>query len=164
MSKEIDHEVFGKVIYNGYSWEIEEKIKVKLFNIEHIVLLTLEGEEEGSFDEGQIESYTNIKKNIEALLIKAEKELFNYYKEEVFEEYHVPDDDFWKIAVPYITKKDDLVDLITDFNNILIHSCRDIGERSIGLLFECTWDEEHGLGVLFNNEKIINIGEQSIAF
>ncbi|AZZ46650.1 hypothetical protein C1896_18045 [Pseudomonadaceae bacterium SI-3] len=37
-------------------------------------------------------------------------------------------------------------------------------EEAIGLLFECTWEEEHGLGVLINNWNIKEVSHQDVAF
>ncbi|MBD9396663.1 DUF6985 domain-containing protein [Pseudomonas sp. PDM11] len=37
-------------------------------------------------------------------------------------------------------------------------------EEAIGLLFECTWEEEHGLGVLINNWVIKEVSHQDVAF
>jgi hypothetical protein len=30
------------------------------------------------------------------------------------------------------------------------------------MLFECTWEEEHGLAVKFENEKVVEVGYQDI--
>jgi len=37
-------------------------------------------------------------------------------------------------------------------------------EEAIGLLFECTWEEEHGLGVLINNWHIKEVSHQDVAY
>lgn len=37
------------------------------------------------------------------------------------------------------------------------------GGRSIGLSFDCSWDEENGLGIRLNNEEVIDVGFQDIA-
>lgn len=35
--------------------------------------------------------------------------------------------------------------------------------RDIGLSFDCSWDEEDGLGVRLINEKVDDVGHQEIA-
>ena len=37
------------------------------------------------------------------------------------------------------------------------------GGRSIGLCFDCTWDEENGLGVRLGDERVVKVGYQDIA-
>ena len=37
-------------------------------------------------------------------------------------------------------------------------------EEAIGLLFECTWEPEHGLGVLINNWNVKEVSHQDVAF
>jgi len=37
------------------------------------------------------------------------------------------------------------------------------GGRSIGLSFDCTWDDENGIGVRLNDERVIKIGFQDVA-
>ena len=37
------------------------------------------------------------------------------------------------------------------------------GGRSIGISFDCSWDEENGLGLRLNNEEVIDVGYQDIA-
>ena len=34
----------------------------------------------------------------------------------------------------------------------------------IGFQFSCSWDMEHGLGVMTRKGKVINIGEAEVAF
>jgi len=37
-------------------------------------------------------------------------------------------------------------------------------EEAVGLLFECSWEPEHGLGVLLNNWRVEGVGHQDLAF
>ena len=37
------------------------------------------------------------------------------------------------------------------------------GGRSIGLSFDCTWDNENGLGLRLNDENVTKVGSQDIA-
>lgn len=37
------------------------------------------------------------------------------------------------------------------------------GERRVGLIFECTWNAEDGVGVSLINENIDEVGYQDIA-
>ena len=33
----------------------------------------------------------------------------------------------------------------------------------LGLAFHCTWDEEHGAGVLLHGSRVVNVGETDTA-
>ena len=37
------------------------------------------------------------------------------------------------------------------------------GGRSIGLSFDCTWDNENGLGLRLSDENVTKVGFQDIA-
>lgn len=37
------------------------------------------------------------------------------------------------------------------------------GGRSIGLSFDCTWDEENGVGVQLSDETVVCVGYQDVA-
>ena len=41
--------------------------------------------------------------------------------------------------------------------------CLECGAK-IGFQFSCSWDMEHGLGVMTRKGKVINIGEADVAF
>lgn len=61
------------------------------------------------------------------------------------------------------------IDSIDQLKELIIPAGVYIGElepekEAVGLLFECTWDGEHGLGVLLNNWKVKEVGLQEVAF
>lgn len=64
--------------------------------------------------------------------------------------------------VPTIATVDELKKLITP-TGICIGSLYP-AEQAVGLLFECTWEMEHGLGVLLKNWQVDEISHQDVAF
>lgn len=64
--------------------------------------------------------------------------------------------------VPSVENASQLKELLT---SVGVH----IGElepqdEAIGLLFECSWEPEHGLGVLINNWEVKDVSHQDVAF
>ena len=83
-----------------------------------------------------------------------------YYSENIWEELGYDDetnDDY-----PYIENEDVLLNYIT-LVGIKVPYAEIYGGRSIGLSFDCSWDEENGLGIRLNNEEVIDVGFQDIA-
>lgn len=155
---ERNHDLFGKISYDYY-WSGQQTIKI--FGKEHNVILSIDGNEVGEFQDAQKEAYTNLVHDMESIMAKAEAALFDYYQE-VYMEYRemVGDDEADKIA-PSIEKMDELSDLVEP-TQLIIRRVRKNGVRRVGLLFECTWEEEHGLGVKIENEEVVEVGFQDI--
>jgi hypothetical protein len=38
------------------------------------------------------------------------------------------------------------------------------GKAYVGFSFACSWDDEHGLGVLTHGERIVLVGEADVSF
>ncbi|MFV0290280.1 MAG: DUF6985 domain-containing protein [Mangrovibacterium sp.] len=68
-----------------------------------------------------------------------------------------------KEIMPEITSIEGFSELLSP-TTIYIHSKYKDDLPYIGYLFSCTWDSEHGLGILMHNNEVIEIGEGSIAF
>ena len=59
--------------------------------------------------------------------------------------------------MPDVSSTDDFRKLI-GLQNVNIHQIDNQGIPYMGFEFECTWDEEHGLGVLMNGYRMVDIG------
>ena len=63
-----------------------------------------------------------------------------------------------------------LIKNVEDFKNhiglSIIHIMKSGKDNfvNVGYEFGCTWDEEHGLGIMTNNDKLIAIGDAETAF
>lgn len=155
---EINHNLFGHLSYDLY-WTRE--IKVNIFNHEKTVILSIYGEEDGLFLKSQEDAYTNFILNMDTIMKDAEVKIFEYYQE-ICMEYRemVGVEDADKIA-PIIHDKAEMKDLVT-LEEIVINRAIVKNIREVGLLFECTWEEEHGMGVKIENEQITEVEYQDI--
>lgn len=152
----IINEVFGEIEFD-YTWSKDEEI---IFNDkkEDIVLL-IAGDEDGEFEEGQYEAYGIFKEKwniIQRSILSSILEYYNARREELGFDVEVNTD------YPYIENEDALLNHIT-LVGIKVPYADIYGGRSIGLSFDCSWDEENGLGIRLNNEEVIDVGFQDIA-
>lgn len=148
--------VFGEIEYN-LSWS--KYCSLSFCGKESQIALMIAGDDDGEFENGQYEAYKEfiakwpfiqdkIAEKILEYYLKKRKELG--YDDEPCEEY------------PEIEDVSQLLGHI-DFTGIKVPFADIYGGRSIGLCFDCTWDEENGVGVRLNNEEVIKIGYQDIA-
>ncbi|URZ14853.1 DUF6985 domain-containing protein [Clostridium felsineum] len=152
----INDSIFGEIEYD-YIWS--KNSKINFLNKEVDIMLIIAGDDDGKFEGGQYEAYQvliNYWNSIQKTLLKP---ILDYYKERrkelgydiEFNEYY-PEINSTKELLNYIT----LVGIKVPYANIY-------GGRSIGISFDCTWDEENGVGVRLNNEQVIEVGYQDIA-
>lgn len=152
----INNEIFGKLIFD-YIWSRNEEI---LFNgkKEDIVLLVA-GDEDGEFEEGQYEAYKMLKSKWDGIQEKVLSPILKYYKDRREElGYNVQQN----ANYPDIKTVNELLNYIT-LVGIKVPYAGIYGGRSIGLSFDCFWDEENGLGIRLNDESVIEVGFQDIA-
>jgi len=64
--------------------------------------------------------------------------------------------------MPDVTSVQELSSLI-DLKAIWVHQITKSGLPYVGLEFDCTWDEEHGLGILMNGIRVVEIGDADVA-
>ncbi|MEY8747008.1 DUF6985 domain-containing protein [Paenibacillus tundrae] len=154
----LNHELFGEISYDLY-WSGQQKIK--MFGKNKIIILSIDGNEEGEFHDAQKEAYTNLIENMDDIMTNVEEAIFDYYQE-VYMDYRemVGEEEADKIA-PIIENKEELDHLIEP-TQLIIRRVLKNGVRRIGLLFNCTWEIEHGLAVKIEDEEIVEVGFQDI--
>jgi hypothetical protein len=59
--------------------------------------------------------------------------------------------------MPDITTGEDLRPLI-GLHSVNVHPLKKNGMPYLGFEFGCTWDEEHGLGVLTHGTRVVEVG------
>jgi len=155
--KEINHEVLGRVKFD-YSWE--KKRVVSLFGKDRLITVIINGEEDGEFEQSQIDAFIRFFNDKENLLVKAENEIYKYYQD-VCLEYRGRLEDSADEFAPIVSNKEELAKLV-EINQIIFPYSFGKEIRKVGLLLNCTWEPEHGLAVKFENEKIIEVGYQDI--
>lgn len=48
--------------------------------------------------------------------------------------------------------------------SVYIHSAEKSGVAYVGYGFGCTWDEEHGLGVMMHKRRVLDVSDEEVAF
>ncbi|MEK3919671.1 MULTISPECIES: DUF6985 domain-containing protein [Paenibacillus] len=154
----LNHELFGEISYDLY-WSGQQKMK--MFGKDKAIILSVDGNEEGEFHDAQKEAYTNLIGNMDDIMTKVEEAIFDYYQE-VYMDYRemLGEEEADKIA-SIIENKEELDHLIEP-TQLIIRRVRKNGVRRIGLLFNCTWEIEHGLAVKIEDEEIVEVGFQDI--
>lgn len=152
----INDDVFGELEYN-YGWT--KYTTIDFYGKEFEIALMVSGEKDGKFDKEQYEAYRRLIKDWKSMQDCFLKTILNYYKETRHElGYDVVLDENY----PLIETTDQLFDRIK-LVGINIPYARNLEGRYAGLMFDCTWDEENGVGILLIDEKINEIGYQDVA-
>lgn len=148
----IEDEVFGKLTFD-YTWFRYEKI---IFcGEEKDIVILVAGEEDGKFEEGQYEAYKMLKSkwiNIQDEVLESILDYYRNQREELGYDKESGEITTIKDLLNYIT----LVGIKIQYADIY-------GGRSIGLSFDCTWDDENGLGIRLCDEHVIKVGYQDVA-
>lgn len=152
----INDSIFGKIEYD-YIWF--RRSKIKFFNNEVDIMLMIAGDDDGQFEDGQYESYQALINKWNEIQETFLEPILEYYKQKRKElgydiqlNKNYPEIKSTKELLNYIT----LVGIKVPYADIY-------GGRSIGISFDCSWDEENGLGLRLNNEEVIDVGYQDIA-
>lgn len=155
--KKINHELFGEIVHDLY-WSGQQKITI--FGQEKIVSLTIDGEEDDLIPKVQEEAYRKFITDINKLTKEAEQAIFEYYKEEYMEYRDMVGNESADKIAPIITTIQELGKLVEPVGLIILPDFED-GIRRVGLIFNCTWEED-GVGVKFENEQVVEVGYQDI--
>lgn len=152
----IDNEVFGKLTFN-YTWSKDEKILFGGKEVDIVILVA--GDEDGEFEEGQYEAYRMLKSKWIDIQDKLLESILVYYENRREElGYAIEANKNY----PEIKTTNEILEHIT-LVGIKIPYAEIYGGRSIGLSFDCTWDDENGLGLRLNDEDVLKVGFQDIA-
>ncbi|WJE55133.1 hypothetical protein QRE66_05105 [Bacillus cereus] len=157
MYEKINHELFGELIYDGY-WTGKQKITI--FGHDKIVPLIIHGEVDDLCPTIQEESYSKFIADINRLTQEAEQAIFEYYQEECLEYRDILGDESADEIAPIITTTQQLGKLVDLIDLTILPDFED-GVRRVGLVFNCTWEED-GVGVRFENEEVDKVGYQNI--
>lgn len=147
--------IFGDLDYN-YSWSKDTTIL--FFGRETDITLMIDGEEDGEFDEEQYAAYQALMKRWEQVQESFLKPIFEYYRQKRHElGYDIARNENY----PLVETADQILEMISLDGIVVPYG--DIREgRDIGILFNCTWDQENGLGLRLLNEEVVDVGYQDI--
>lgn len=79
------------------------------------------------------------------------------------ERYHEYDPENADRVAPPLASVDGLERLI-DLGTVHVLDVETEGEAYVGFQFSCTWDSEHGLGVMTHAGRVLEVGEADTAF
>ena len=123
------------------------------------IVLLIDGEEDDKFDEEQNMAYNTLMQKWEQLQYDILQPILAYYQQK---RHELGYDVEYNEGYPVIETIDELLERITLVGIVIPYG--DIyEERDIGLIFDCTWDEENGLGIRLLDEQVKAIGYQDTA-
>ena len=149
--------VFGELMYE-YGWIGETTIN--WYGEEVTVNTIISGEEDEEIDALQYDSYVKFMdawSTIERNLLERILQYYNNLRRELGHDNNSNENDPFISSIEEIKEKIGLDLISVPYSGIY-------PGRSIALAFHCDWDVENGLGILFLDEEISEIGFQDIAF
>lgn len=152
----ISDPVFGTLEYD-FVWSKDTRINFLGNEVE--IALMVDGEEDGKFDEEQYTAYQSLMRNWEQLQRSFLQPILDYYQQKRYElGYDIEFNEYY----PLVETTVQLFEMIT-LDGIVVSYGDIYEERDIGILFNCTWDTENGVGIRLLNEKITEVGYQDVA-
>lgn len=152
----INDSIFGELEYD-YIWTRD--IIINFGGKDAKISLMINGDEDGVFEEEQYIAYTSLIKKWSDLQEEILGAIFNYYNAKKHElGYDIEKNEKY----PVIETIEGLLQNINLVGMIIPYSGAYDG-RECGLTFDCTWDNENGIGICLVDEKIIEVGYQDIA-
>ena len=152
----IDDTVFGKIEFE-YAWF--KYTQINFFQTKAEIVILISGDEDGVFEEGQYEAFESLIENWDNIHESFLEPILNYYKNKRSELGYDVD---YNETYPQIDSAEEILNYIT-LVGIKVPYSEVYGGRSIGVSFDCTWDEENGLGLRLSDEQVIEVGFQDVA-
>ena len=148
-------EVFGELTHVVADlWD--RPIDLPFLGAVRSVRLSVRIDEEHGIEPQQVKAYRDFVKRTDEYMAKAERAILKYYPS-AREDMDIEADD--DETMPLIRSVGELAKLVTLEGVHFNYAC-DV--PTFGLLCECTWDEEHGVGVLFERGKVTEVGPQDV--
>lgn len=122
--------------------------------------LTVDISEKTGLESNQILAFNDFSKRTDAIIADAEKAIYDYYRsicDDRRSQYGIVDPN--DVLLPIIKSVSEVFKLVT-FEGVTFPYVR--SQPTFGLLCECTWENEHGLAVKFENGKVVDVGFQDI--
>ncbi|WP_339178234.1 DUF2004 domain-containing protein [Paenibacillus sp. FSL H8-0317] len=152
----INDSVFGELEFD-YVWT--KGTTINFLGNETEISLIVKGDEDGRFDEEQYLAYQALMKNWDQLQQSFLQPILEYYQQK---RYELGYDIALNENYPLVDTTDQILQMIALDGIVVPYG--DIREgRDIGILFNCTWDSENGLGLRLLDEEIADVGYQDVA-
>jgi hypothetical protein len=156
--REIRDDVLGTLRFDQY-WT--RPIEVTMLGRQWPASLLVRGELEQAIDDEQRQAFRFFGENHVAMLADGERALLEYYQA-VAPEYRASlgTEEGGRI-LPMVSEPQELAAMLT-LSHVILPWSFSAGERVVGLLFECKWEPEHGLGLKDVNERVVDVGFQDL--
>ncbi len=122
-----------------------------------------EGRDDAPMREEELALAAWVKDNHEVqkpTLLSAVFKAYPDFRRQFFQDYNIEENED---ELPTLTSADDLARVI-QLEGICVHHVSKDKLPYVGFQFACDWDEEHGLGVLMHNKRVVEIGGADTAF
>lgn len=152
--------------FNEFWWQSDVQLRAwSDFTQGNTTVLTFapEGRDEApmSADEVALAIWVHDNHEIQKpLLLNAVFDIYPEFRRQFLEDYDLKENEE---DLPTITSADDLASVIA-LEEINVHQISKDGVPYVGYQFSCSWDDEHGLGVLMHHKRVIEIGGTDTAF
>ncbi|OKP86057.1 hypothetical protein A3844_14995 [Paenibacillus helianthi] len=152
-------ELFGEIVYEDLWIGTTE---ITMFGENQKILLNIYGEENEEITPNQRDAFSQFKAKMPDIVKESEDKILEYYLDncEDYRAMQSNSEELEKIA-PKISSLDELGKLVTPTSLLIRYDFED-GIRRVGILCDCTWEREHGLGISVENEEVVEIGLQDI--
>lgn len=145
--------IFGELEYDDV-WERDIELDFMEDNCDAV--LQVMGEEDAIFDEGQYQTYQELMKKWDTFQSEIMESIYKYYRKQK-DSYGYTEED----GYPDEDSAEELAYTLS-LQTIVVFGTIDDNIRRMGILFGCSWDEEYGVGVMLEDEKIVEVGTQNI--
>jgi len=152
----INDAVFGELEFNGYDWIGNKSINFS--GKESKVSLIIRGEDNGKFEDEQYTAYNSLIDKWDQLKQEILEPILDYYTQT---RKDLGCDVEYNANYPLIETTDQLIEKIT-LVGIFIADKELLEFLDIGLIFDCTWDLENGLGLCLIEGEVIEVGYQDV--
>jgi len=152
----LDDPAFGELSDYEHGWR--RRYGISIFGEEREIDIRIETEAEPT--QQQRETFLRFEYNKESIIRNIEKSIYEYYISIIDGRRN----DFGD-------SKDEMMPIIADVEGmgtvvspevILLSDWDPPHDKRIGFLFDCTWDEDHGVGVELTDNEVTGVGDQDI--
>jgi hypothetical protein len=149
---------FGKIWRGSDTWDGKD-VLVSWHSRPVELLIERVGDEPAPAAE-QAAGYSVLKSNEKEVAEAVLEGIYKYYigLRKQFQEYGES-----LRGMPVVMESEQLKGLMK-LNGIHVSNLAREGMAYVGLSFSCTWDDEHGLGVMMHGKRVVSVGEADVAF
>ncbi|WP_413367343.1 DUF6985 domain-containing protein [Lysinibacillus sp. 3P01SB] len=151
----INDKVFGELEFN-YDWVGYKNMNFCGKDAEIAIMIS--GEEDGKFDDNQYAAYKYLIENWSGIQQIILKSIFDYYKKR---RHELGYDVEYNESYPLLETPDQLLEKIM-LVGVIIPNPELFEFLDTGIMFDCAWDPENGVGVRLIKGEVVKVGFQDI--